>query len=139
MKLFFDTSSLLKHYISEEGSELVDKLFMESERIYVSEITSIESYSALNRLVKEKAITSNQMNQIFSELNYDFSYFSIVDMKDSKDLAISLIGKYKIKTLDAIQLGSALIAKNEIDHFVCSDKQLIRVGKMEGQSILVVP
>ena len=90
-------------------------------------------------MVKEKAITTNQLNQIFSELNYDFSYFSIVDMKDSTDMAISLIEKYKIKTLDAIQLGSALFAKNEIDHFVCSDKQLIRVGKMEGQSILVVP
>ena len=40
------------------------------------------------------------------------------------------------QSLDSIQLASAIRAKNQIDHFVASDKNLLKVAKMEGFAIL---
>jgi len=50
MILFFDTSALIKRYISETGSNKVDELFEISENIIVSPVTKIEVYSSLKRL-----------------------------------------------------------------------------------------
>jgi len=56
MKLFFDTSALIKKYIIEDGSKKVDELMNKAESIIVSVITEIEVYSTFKRLLIEKAI-----------------------------------------------------------------------------------
>lgn len=50
MNLFFDTSALIKRYIYEIGSHLVDNLFQQADSIYVSIITELETYSTLRRI-----------------------------------------------------------------------------------------
>ncbi len=50
--LFFDTSALIKRYIQEAGSDLVDELMDSAMEIYVSAISRIESNSAINRLLR---------------------------------------------------------------------------------------
>ncbi|MBK7058742.1 MAG: type II toxin-antitoxin system VapC family toxin [Leptospiraceae bacterium] len=51
MKSFFDTSSLVKKYIDESGSDTVTELFQNSDEVVLSPITRIEFQSALQRLV----------------------------------------------------------------------------------------
>ncbi len=50
MRYFFDTSALVKRYVQETGSDLVDKAFEEANQIIVSAITRIETLSAFRRL-----------------------------------------------------------------------------------------
>ncbi|MCZ8342743.1 MAG: type II toxin-antitoxin system VapC family toxin [Leptospira sp.] len=138
MNLFFDTSALLKHYIQERGSESIDSLFLEADEIFVSEITIVESFSALSRLVHEKSITKKQCSLVFKEIEHDHHYFSIVPLVDSFKNAMEAIYKYQLKTLDGLQIGSALVVKEQIDNFVCSDKKLSNAAKSENFSVLAL-
>jgi PIN domain nuclease of toxin-antitoxin system len=51
MNYYFDTSAILKNYIDEAGSEVVSALLNESDIVFVSEITLVESFSALTSTV----------------------------------------------------------------------------------------
>ena len=54
MKIFMDTSVLIKRYFLEDGSGKVDKLFESANQIIVSPVTAIEARSILRRLLAEK-------------------------------------------------------------------------------------
>lgn len=57
MKAYFiDTSALLKRYLKEAGSDVVDAVFEEYAVRYVSGIGLLESFSNLQRLEIEAAI-----------------------------------------------------------------------------------
>ncbi len=51
MNYYFDTSAILKNYIDEACSEVVSALLNESDIVFVSEITLVESFSALTSTV----------------------------------------------------------------------------------------
>jgi len=137
MNLYFDTSALIKKYIFEAGSEQVDELMNKADRVFVSEITEIESYSTFKRLSVEKAINENEYDILKNEFEFDNQYFDHVGFDENIiNTAKSLIEKYQLKTLDSIQLGSALILKEEIDYFVACDEKLIASGKKEGLRII---
>ncbi|MCZ8343106.1 MAG: hypothetical protein O9301_08750 [Leptospira sp.] len=46
------------------------------------------------------------------------------------------IYRYQLKTLDGLQIGSALAVKEQIDNFVCSDKMLSNAAKSENFPVL---
>lgn len=50
MKLFFDTSALVKHFHEEEGSNIVTELINSQEnKIWIFEIAKIEFFCSLYR------------------------------------------------------------------------------------------
>lgn len=133
MILFFDTSALIKRYISEKGSENVDALMNRCGSIVVSAITEIEACSTFKRLLVEKAISAGDYTVLLSEFEKDYPFFtSVVFDQTVAANAKLLIEKYQLKTLDSIQLGTALLYKDEIDYFVACDMKLIQSGKKEG-------
>lgn len=136
MILYFDTSALLKKYISENGSNIVDNLLMSSSEVYISILGQIESISAFRRLLIEKEIENIDYEMLKRELNYDFQFFSIINMTENIiSSSIEMIDKYQLKTLDSIHLGSAISIKNEIDYFVSCDTELLKAAKNEGLKI----
>jgi PIN domain nuclease of toxin-antitoxin system len=54
VKIFLDTSSLIKLYYKEEGTSKLDKLFIENviTEIYISEITKTEFFSAIYKKLR---------------------------------------------------------------------------------------
>ena len=137
MNLYFDTSALIKRYIVEKGSDKVDSLMDNAERIIVSVITEIETCLTFKRLVTEKAISENDYQTALSEFEYDYEYYIPVNFdKNISEQAKLIIQRYQLKTLDSIQLGTALLLKDEIDYFVVSDDKLIRSGQGEGLKII---
>ncbi len=128
MKAFIDTSSLVKKYILEKGSEKLDSLLGEITEIVVSPTCLLEITSVLTRRLKEKSLTNEQADWIKSELKKDYSYFSKVIWNNDLELTgIELIYTHHLKTLDSIQLASACLAK--VDLFVTSDKVLGKAAK----------
>ncbi|MFH0974891.1 MAG: type II toxin-antitoxin system VapC family toxin [Spirochaetota bacterium] len=137
MNFFFDTSALIKKYIIENGSDKVDKLLNEAENVYISAITEIETFSTFKRLLIEKAIDKEEYEILKNEFETDFQYYSIINFdKSISSNAKSLIEKYQLKSLDSIQLGTALYLKDEIDFFVVCDEKLIKSGKQEGLKVI---
>lgn len=137
MNLFFDTSALIKKYIIENGTDRVDELLNKADLIYVSTITEIETYSAFKRLLIEKAINENDYKVLKNEFRIDYQYYTHVGFDEFISINSKLmIDKYQLKTLDSIQLGTALLLKNEIDFFVVCDDKIIKSGKKEGLKII---
>ncbi len=53
MVIFIDTSSLIKRYITEIGSDIIDSLFNDENEICISPVTAIEMRSALGRKLRD--------------------------------------------------------------------------------------
>ncbi len=128
---FIDTSALFKRYVEEQGSTLVNKLFKQEVRVYVSEITLCEVVSNLRRLVDTDRIIDEKEFKVVKDTflgEAGDELFTIVEFTPAilvKSLDICT-HKY-ITPLDAIQLASALSLPGETV-FVCSDRKLLRVA-----------
>lgn len=132
MIFFFDTSALIKRYVDEKGSKRVDEFFENASRIFVSSITKVESFSALRRLHSEKLITQKEYLLLKKEITLDFSFFDVTPLtKEIESLAISLVEKHQLKTLDSIQLASFIFQKETIEQFIVSDTKLCIAAKNE--------
>jgi len=130
VRIFLDTSSLIKLYYIEDGTELLDKIFDQHpiDKIFLSEISLIEFYSAIYKKVRTNNLSLKNANDILTSFNNDKSKYTFVAI-DSRLIEISqiLLGKYGIKglrSLDAIQFASVYSIKKIIDGAVSNDKLL---------------
>ena len=137
MIYFFDTSALIKRYVQEKGSNIVDNLMESADEIFISAITRIESISAARRLLEERSLSKSDFSIFKDNLASDFPFFTVVDFSEYiENKAIELIEKHQIKTLDAIQLACCLAVKEDIDHLVTSDVKLERTASEVGIDII---
>lgn len=137
MIFFFDTSALIKRYITENGSDVVEQLMSQASTIFLSPITFIECNSILKRLLIEKYINNSQYLHIKSEIEEDFKYFTVISFSKSIETnACNVIEKYNVKTLDSIQLGSLIEVKEKIQSFVVCDNILIASALSEGINVI---
>jgi len=138
MKVFFDTSSLFKLYHREDGTEELMNLFNEFgiEAIYLAEITKIEFSSVVWKKCRKNEIDERSAIQLIDKFEKDSIKFSYVPEGQSLRLkARGLIGKHwkkGLRTLDSIQLASALKVKTQIELFLTSDKLLAEISQFEG-------
>ena len=137
MKLYFDTSALVKKYISENGSDNADKLLLSASDIYISIIGHIEAISSFRRLLLEREIDEKDYDQLKLEIDQDFQFFNVIDVSSEIVLsAIKTIDKYQLKSLDSIHLASAILKKRDIDFFISSDQKLLNAAKKEGFKVI---
>jgi predicted nucleic acid-binding protein len=121
--IFIDTSSIAKRYIDESGSLEIDAFFTEENQITISPITPIEIASLLNRKLRENSI--NQETFDLAETNFlrESPFFQHIPFSEKiTSTALLCLSKYPLKTLDAIQLASAISLNPNL--FVTSDKKL---------------
>jgi predicted nucleic acid-binding protein len=130
MNLFIDTSSLVKRYVDKINSDKVDELFFKSDSIEISAITKIELNSALDRRLADKSIDKKACQMALDEFDRECIYFNILPFNSIVEQeAIRLIKKNQMKTLDAVQLASAVLSSR--DAFTTSDKRLYEFAAKE--------
>ncbi len=123
MVVFIDTSSLAKRYVEEYGSSEIDTFYSKSYKIAISSITSIEMISVFNRKLKDQSISSETFTLAYDNFSCELpNYHSLPFNENTVSTAIDCLNKYHIKTLDALQLASAIICSPGL--FVSSDKKL---------------
>ncbi len=126
MRYYFDTSALLKRYIKESGSEVIDDTIDKAHEILVSALTHIEAISALRRLLSEGKICKADYKNIKSELDKDFKDFTILPiLQKTLNKAYQIVDAEDLRTLDAIQLATVIIASENIDKLVAADQRLL--------------
>ena len=130
MKSFFDTSSLIKKYIDENGSEVVSELFENSDEIVLSPITRIEFLSALQIIVNSNFLTQESYEIALSEFTQDSVDYEFLKFDSSlEELVLQVVKKYGLRSLDGIQLASAKISNS--DQFITSDTKLFEAAQKE--------
>ncbi len=137
MRLFFDTSALVKRYIQEGGSRAVEKLCGSARELHVSIIYPSEAVSTLCRLKRQGKITpkmyASLKSALFSDL-VDANVFPITPAVIKH--AIAALETYPLKALDAIHIGCALEIRP--DTFISADVQQLQAAKGMGLNIKFV-
>ena len=139
MNLFLDTNAIVKLYHMELGTENLLKFlytYINYLIITISDITKIEFHSTFLKRVRNKEIDIDRVKKIFDSFELDINMFNVIEVDYIiKSYAIKLLDftadKKALRTLDAIQLSTALISHQifKIDCFVCSDKKLLNVAE----------
>ena len=138
MKIFLDTSSLIKLYHPEIGTVELDKIFAGNaiHEIFLSDITKIEFASAIWKKVRTKDLTADEANDLISSFNNDYEKFTFIDVDQEMILcARELVSKYGLKglrTLDSIQLASSLNVKSVLSFAITADDLLKSFVESEG-------
>ncbi len=140
MTYFFDSSAIIKRYHNEIGTEKVDEIVDGSGEIYISSLAMIETIATLRRKVKERKLTLNRFSKLKSAFLYDVEKrYTLIPIDDSLVVdALYLAEKYAMKSLDSLQLASALKIKSAEEEiiFVSVDLQLLKFAQKESFEIL---
>ena len=138
MKLFLDTSSLVKLYHTETGTEELDKLILSNslDEIFLSYITIIELNSALYKKVRTKELPTEIAEEILQSFSNDYSNYTFIPVSyqiifQAKDI-VSKYATKGLRTLDSIQLASIISLKDSIDYAISADNLLNSIIREEG-------
>ncbi len=105
---YFDTSVLVKRYISESGSQRVRSL-LKKYQVLTSALTPLEATSAFFRRQKQGDLSEHLYHAILSRLRQDCPYWQFLEVSvPVLQGAEEVIAKTGLRTLDAIHLASAL-------------------------------
>lgn len=130
MKVFLDTSSLFKLYHQEEGTAFLFSLFAQNqiERIYLAEITKIEFDSVVWKKYRKRELDEQKAAKVILAFEKDWpKYVFVGDDLELRLNAKHLVSKHGadgLRTLDSLQLASAIQVKLETDRYFTSDKLL---------------
>ena len=137
MRAFIDTSSLVKRYLEEPGSQTLEKVLDDVSEIAVSPLTWVEMNAALARHVRAKSASAHQVEELTNEAKRDFEIFHKVLWTEALETtAIHLVTQYPLSTLDSIQLASGILSKAEM--FITSDRGLFNEARKEIEKTIYV-
>ena len=130
MKIFLDTSSLFKLYHREaDTAELERNLSaITITSIYLSEIAKVEFTSTIWKKVRTKEISELEARTTLNLFELDFVKYNFATTDsiiiERARLLISKYGMQGLRTLDSIQLSTAISLFQQVDIFFTADKLL---------------
>ena len=139
MILYLDTSSLVKLYVKEDGSDEVKALFDRARVVATSQAAYAEACAAFARKHQQCDFTDEQYHTVISNLQQHWgAYFAIDVSWPVSKLAGALAERHGLRGFDAIHLASALILKTRLEStvtFSSSDHKLEDAAKSESLAI----
>jgi uncharacterized protein len=143
MAVFYaDTSILLKQHVDEPGKLWFRELVASpSSIIMTTELSIVEVYSAVNRLVREQSLTGNEYRDLTIELlNLYKSRYELIEISEGVvNTACAVLERHPLRTYDAIHLASALSVRQRLTDvqkptltFLAADHRLLAAAQAEG-------
>lgn len=109
---YFDSSGLVKRYVSEVGSNWVISLTYPASgnHIHIANITGVEVPAAINKRVRMGDINAADAATAIANFEYDLAnqYNTLEVTETLLKNAAALTSKYKLRAYDAVQLAAAL-------------------------------
>ena len=145
MTSFCDASAIVKHYAAEPGGAAIADL---GPRLVMSDLSAVEVPSAIWRKHRDGQLSAEDASVLVAAFGYDLrgsTYqpprFAAVDLTSALlDRAADLLARHDLRAGDAIQLASALVARDALefcDTFVAFDRKLRVAAAASG--FVVVP
>ena len=120
MKIFFDTSALLKRYLPESGRDAVLALVSSATQAVAAPHCKVELYSALNRVRRETQASETSYRDTCAEVERNFSDMEVQPLSASVERnAMRALEASAMRAMDALHVGAALAAG--VDLFVTAD------------------
>jgi predicted nucleic acid-binding protein len=141
--VFFDASALVKLYVHEPGTHVDPTVDLPA---VISELTRVELPSAFWRKHRLGEISAHTASRLASEFEADYygeegePRFAIMRISDvTVSLAARLVARSDLRAADAIQLASALVARQvgrEVTAFAAFDARLRTAAAVEGFTLV---
>ena len=140
---YFDTSALLKQYVTETGSSWV-RTYLSSATapaVFTSQLTAVEATCAFARRLRDGTLLPADHATAVQAFDYDIAYrYTLLDvMPVTVDAARRLANQHPLRAYDAVQLATAwsldqdLVSSGEAPlTFICADDRLLAVAQAEG-------
>ena len=142
MRIFLDTSCLFKlyHYETDTQKVLDAISTYKANAIFLSELAKLEFTSTIWKKVRTLEFTEARRATICQRFESDIATYSFVDVDKAifakaKELT-DIYGKQGLRTLDSIQLATAISLKNECGLFITTDKLLHSFFQQESLPVL---
>jgi predicted nucleic acid-binding protein len=140
---YFDTSALIKRYLSETGSPVVNQLIVdENNDLIIASVTMVEAFAGITRRIRRGDLIYGDLDAVLSVAQHEFNEKFIVLGTTIMIIhrAMNLARSRALRGYDAIQLAAALEFQSNIGQetitFVCADDELNRAAADEGLVIL---
>ncbi len=133
MILYLDTSSLLKLYVEEEGTQEVKSRADAADHVATSIIAYPEAHAAITRRHREGAIGKRDFEAIIEEFRE--SWFRLLVVFCSLPVAVragALATRFRLRGMDSIHLASfaELLDRGDV-HFLSHDRRLMEAASAQ--------
>ncbi len=107
MTLYLDTSSLVKLFVSEAGSDVVRRLVGDATVVATSVVAYAEARASLARLRRDGTLTAAKLASLKRQIEEQWPTYLTLDANDSLCRAAGeLAEKYSLRGFDSIHLAS---------------------------------
>ena len=133
MTVYCDSSSLMKLYLEEPGTETMKRVMQTSAAVVTSTIAFVELRSALARCVREHRLTRPAFEDACRKLSED--WVGVITISPDPELlhrAASLSERHALRALDSIHLASfqQVLERTDDDvEFSTFDERLAKAAK----------
>lgn len=140
MLYFFDTSALVKRYHYETGTEIIQEIAVgKDNRIFISAFTIVELLAVVDKLLRRKIISREEVTKITTGLQDDLrsqciEIINILPKHISK--TYGLIFDFHLSSSDSLILACAFDLRDSSPIFVSADKNLLEVAQKNHLAIL---
>ena len=131
MKLAVDSSSLVKRYVQEVGSDKLDRFLENASELAFCIILVPEVVSGLNRRLRERMVTMVDYRAVKKQLLVDVRDATVLQITPSVvSRSVKLLENNVLRALDALHVAAAL--EWQADLFVTSDRRQYRAAINTG-------
>jgi uncharacterized protein len=129
---YFDTSALVKLYLTEDGSEQAMALFAAAEVAIVNALAFVEVRAALAAAVRAGRLEAAALAAAKADLHILAETFVVVDPGGVLDAAADAAERHALRAYDAVHLATALAVAADDLVFVCWDADLAAAASRAG-------
>jgi len=138
MTVYLDTSSLVKLYVDEIGSDHVAMLVSDADVVACSTVAYAECRAALARRRRERTLSAPDLRGIVVRFDADWARFVTIDVANPLTRrAGELADRFNLRGFDAIHLASFELVLERADGeddvtFSTADDTLARAARRLG-------
>jgi predicted nucleic acid-binding protein len=134
--IYLDTSALIKRFVNEKGSPLVQSLVQQREPVATAKVAYAEIFAGFARKFREGHLPKAPYALACRQFERDWQAYLRVELEDDiLFLARDLIQRHPLRGFDAVHLASALSLKNALGEeitFAAADRRLLRAAEAEN-------
>lgn len=133
--IYLDTSALVKRFVDEKGSALVQAIVTRREPIGTAKIGYAEFFAGLTRKLREGRLSKAQYALACRQFESEWHAYIRVELGDDiLFLSRDLIQRHPLRGFDAVHLASALNLKSALGleiTFAAADERLLQAAEAE--------
>ena len=115
MRLYLDTSALVKLYVDEPGTPLVRKRVAEAQLVATATLAYVEARAAFARRYRERSFSGAEYRRIVRDLDRDWGHYLLLEVTEPLIReAAALAETHRLRAYDAVHLASARVLKRRL-------------------------